>query len=56
MQNTEFDRVIRRIATILSVVIITLSFIAASTGILLSFYYEPAAGRAYQSLKMISVQ
>ncbi|RUR77867.1 cytochrome b N-terminal domain-containing protein [Chlorogloeopsis fritschii PCC 9212] len=56
MQNTEFDRVIRRIATILSVVIITLSFIAASTGILLSFYYEPAAGRAYQSLKMISEQ
>ncbi|MFQ4145720.1 cytochrome b N-terminal domain-containing protein [Chlorogloeopsis sp. ULAP02] len=56
MQNTDFDRVTRRIATILSVVIITLSFIAASTGILLSFYYEPAAGRAYQSLKMIAEQ
>ncbi|MCX7595875.1 MAG: cytochrome b N-terminal domain-containing protein [Fischerella sp.] len=56
MENTEFNRVLRRIATVLSVVIITLSLVAASTGILLSFYYEPAAGRAYQSLKVIAEQ
>jgi cytochrome b6 len=56
MENTEFNRVLRRIATVLSVVIITLSLVAASTGILLSFYYEPAAGRAYQSLKAIAEQ
>ncbi|MBD2431137.1 MAG: cytochrome bc complex cytochrome b subunit [Mastigocladus sp. ERB_26_2] len=56
MESTEFNRVLRRIATVLSVVIITLSLVAASTGILLSFYYEPAAGRAYQSLKLITEQ
>ncbi|TFI51486.1 cytochrome bc complex cytochrome b subunit [Mastigocladus laminosus UU774] len=56
MESTDFNRVLRRIATILSVVIITLSLVAASTGILLSIYYEPAAGRAYQSLKLITDQ
>jgi cytochrome b6 len=56
MESTEFNRVLRRLATVLSVVIITLSLVAASTGILLSFYYEPAAGRAYQSLKLITEQ
>lgn len=56
MESTEFNRVLRRIATVLSVVIITLSLVAASTGILLSIYYEPAAGRAYQSLKLITEQ
>ncbi|BAZ65398.1 MAG: cytochrome b N-terminal domain-containing protein [Pelatocladus maniniholoensis HA4357-MV3] len=56
MESTEFNRVMQRIATVLSVVIITLSLVAASTGILLSFYYEPAAGRAYQSLKLITDQ
>ncbi|MCP6760739.1 MAG: cytochrome b N-terminal domain-containing protein [Fischerella sp. CENA71] len=56
MESTEFNRVLRRIATVLSVVIVTLSLVAASTGILLSIYYEPAAGRAYQSLKLITDQ
>jgi cytochrome b6 len=56
MQNTESDVVVRRITTILSVVIITLTLIGATTGILLSFYYEPAAGRAYQSLKIIDTE
>jgi cytochrome b6 len=56
MESTDFNRVLRRLATVLSVVIITLSLVAASTGILLSFYYEPAAGRAYQSLKLITEQ
>ncbi len=56
MQTTQFDITLRRVATILSVVIVTLSLIAASTGILLSFYYQPAAGAAYRSLKFISEQ
>ncbi|WP_414584249.1 cytochrome b N-terminal domain-containing protein [Scytonema sp. PCC 10023] len=56
MHNTRSDVVLRRITTILSVVIITLTLIGATTGILLSFYYEPAAGRAYQSLKMIDTE
>ena len=53
-QESRFDIVMRRTATILSVVIITFGLIAASTGILLSIYYEAASGRAYQSLKMIT--
>jgi cytochrome b6 len=48
-----YDFRLRRTATILSVAIVTLSAIAAITGILLSFYYEPVAGGAYQSLKWI---
>ncbi|NJM71724.1 MAG: cytochrome bc complex cytochrome b subunit [Scytonema sp. RU_4_4] len=56
MHNTHSDVVLRRITTILSVVIITLTLIGATTGILLSFYYEPAAGRAYQSLKIIDTE
>lgn len=44
----------RRTATILSVVIITLAIMAAISGILISFYYEPAAENAYKSLQTIS--
>jgi quinol-cytochrome oxidoreductase complex cytochrome b subunit len=47
MQTTQFDRILRRIATVLSVVILSLCLIYVSTGILLSFYYEPTAGGAY---------
>ncbi|HEY9801177.1 MAG TPA: cytochrome b N-terminal domain-containing protein [Leptolyngbyaceae cyanobacterium] len=53
MQATQFDRILRRIATVLSVVILSLCLIYVSTGILLSFYYEPTAGGAYRSLRMI---
>lgn len=56
MHNTRSDVILRRITTILSVVIITLTLIGATTGILLSFYYEAAAGRAYQSLKIIDTE
>lgn len=56
MSSTHLDMVLRRIATVLSVVIITLTLIGVTTGILLSFYYEPAAGRAYQSLHLIDTQ
>ncbi|MES1024667.1 cytochrome b N-terminal domain-containing protein [Gloeocapsa sp. BRSZ] len=54
MKSYEF--VLRRLATILSVAIISLSVMAAVTGILLSFYYEPVAGRAYQSLNWIDTE
>ncbi|WP_138498149.1 cytochrome b N-terminal domain-containing protein [Nostoc sp. PA-18-2419] len=56
MQSTQFDRILRRVATILSVVILTLCLIYVSSGVLLSFYYEPTAGGAYNSLKMINTQ
>ncbi|MBE9006875.1 cytochrome bc complex cytochrome b subunit [Fortiea sp. LEGE XX443] len=56
MQSTQFGRILQRLATILSVVILTLCLIYTTTGILLSFYYEPTAGGAYNSLKMINIQ
>ncbi|MEH2066771.1 MAG: cytochrome b N-terminal domain-containing protein [Nostoc sp.] len=56
MQSTQFDRILQRVATILSVVILTLCLIYVSSGVLLSFYYEPTAGGAYNSLKMINTQ
>ena len=56
MHFPRFDIIGQRISTILSVVILTLTLISATTGILLSFYYQPAAGGAYESLKMIDGQ
>ncbi|TVP64020.1 MAG: cytochrome bc complex cytochrome b subunit [Nodularia sp. (in: Bacteria)] len=56
MQSTQFDRIFRRLATILAVAILSLCLIYITTGILLSFYYEPTAGGAYESLKTINTQ
>ncbi|MBD2607801.1 cytochrome bc complex cytochrome b subunit [Scytonema hofmannii FACHB-248] len=56
MHFPRFDIIGQRISTILSVAILTLTLISATTGILLSFYYQPAAGGAYESLKMIDGQ
>ncbi|BAZ37971.1 cytochrome b/b6 domain-containing protein [Calothrix sp. NIES-4101] len=56
MQTTQFDITLRRITTLLSVAIITLVLIGATTGVLISFYYEPAAGKAYESLVKISTE
>lgn len=53
MKDVPYAFVLRRLATILAVIIISLSLTAAVTGILLSFYYEPTAGGAYNSLRMI---
>ncbi len=54
MPTTQFDIVLRRITTLIAVAIVTLILIGATTGILLSFYYEPAAGEAYKSLETIT--
>jgi cytochrome b6 len=56
MESNRFNIIGRRISTILSVVILTLTLISATTGILISFYYQPAAGSAYESLRMIDEQ
>ncbi|MBO3457901.1 cytochrome b N-terminal domain-containing protein [Aetokthonos hydrillicola Thurmond2011] len=56
MKNPNVEMVLRRITTSLSVVIITLTLVGVSTGVLLSFNYEPAAGAAYQSLKVINTE
>src|SRR4028118_843259 len=53
MKNVQYSFVLRRLATILAVIILSLSLTAAFTGIILSFYYEPTAGGAYNSLRII---
>jgi cytochrome b6 len=56
MKIPSYDFALRRIATILSVVVLSLAAIAAITGVLISFYYEPTAGGAYNSLKTIATE
>jgi quinol-cytochrome oxidoreductase complex cytochrome b subunit len=56
MQSTQLDWILRRLATTLSVAILTLCLMNVTTGVLLSFYYEPTAGGAYRSLQMIDTQ
>lgn len=46
--------IIRRLATVLSVSVLTLTLLAAVTGGLLAFYYQPVAGQAYDSLTSIT--
>lgn len=55
MRNS-YQFILRRLATVLSVAIITLTVMAAISGVLLSFYYEPIAGGAYDSLKNITTE
>jgi cytochrome b6 len=45
--------ILRRLSTLLAIAILTLTLIAATSGILISFYYQPSAGGAYASLKAI---
>lgn len=56
MKDGYFPFLLRRLATILAVAILTLCLSAAFTGILLAFYYEPTAGGAYNSLKTITTE
>lgn len=56
MKTEAYVSILQRLATILSVAILTLSLTATVTGILLAFYYEPAAGAAYNSLQAINTE
>ncbi len=51
MLNPAF--VLRRLSTVLAVSILTLTLVAAASGILIAFYYVPTAGGAYDSLQQI---
>ena len=48
-----FSYIFQRTATLLAVVELTLAGISAFTGILIAFYYQPAAMGAHESLTMI---
>ena len=52
--NLRYNFLLRRTATILSTIILALAIIAASSGILIAFYYQPAAGNAYKSIAEIN--
>lgn len=54
MKDSAF--ILRRLSTILAVVVLTLTLTAAITGVLLAFYYEPTAGGAYESLKRLTTE
>ena len=54
MNSSKRSFLLRRTATILSIAIVTLAGIAATTGILIGFYYQPAAGDAYGSLGQVN--
>lgn len=56
MKSHSYALVSRRLATLLAVATLTLCLVAAGSGILLSLYYEPAAGRAYRSLQQIAAE
>ncbi|HIK18728.1 MAG TPA: cytochrome bc complex cytochrome b subunit [Leptolyngbyaceae cyanobacterium M33_DOE_097] len=51
-----FIYALRRTSTLLAVVALTLTLMAALTGVLLAFYYQPTAGGAYESVKTLTTQ
>lgn len=54
MKDVQYPFLLRRLATILAAIILTLSMTTAFIGILLAFYYEPTADGYYNLLKVIS--
>lgn len=54
MNSNQYFFVLRRLATFLAIATLTLSLIAAVTGTLLAFNYEPTAGGAYDSINRIA--
>jgi cytochrome b6 len=48
--------ILRRLSTLMALVALTLTLLAATTGILLAFNYEPAAGSAFNSLSRITTE
>jgi cytochrome b6 len=56
MERSVSRPILQRTATLMAVSIVSLCLLAAITGFLLAFYYEPTAGGAHDSLEMISSQ
>lgn len=56
MNNRRYAFILHRLATILAVSTLTLTLTAAVTGVLLAFYYQPAAGRAFNSIEWIKTE
>lgn len=56
MNTTRYEFVLRRLATVFALAILTFSLLAAVTGMLLAFYYQPTAGGAHDSLVTIDTE
>ena len=56
MKTLKYNFLLRRSATILAIAILTLAIIAAISGILINFYYQPVAGNAYKSIAYTNSQ
>lgn len=54
MRSIKYTFLLQRTATILSIATLTLAVVAATSGILIGFFYQPAAGDAYKSLVEIT--
>ncbi|MBI4783491.1 MAG: cytochrome bc complex cytochrome b subunit [Oscillatoriophycideae cyanobacterium NC_groundwater_1537_Pr4_S-0.65um_50_18] len=54
MKTLEYRFALQRSATILAVTAFSLVLLAGITGILISYYYEPTAGGAFNSLRQIT--
>ncbi|MBE9064801.1 cytochrome b N-terminal domain-containing protein [cf. Phormidesmis sp. LEGE 11477] len=54
LTTIDYRYILQRTATLLAVAALTLCGIAATTGILIAFYYQPAAMRAHESLTAIA--
>ncbi|HEY9908538.1 MAG TPA: cytochrome b N-terminal domain-containing protein [Thermosynechococcaceae cyanobacterium] len=50
----DFAFILRRLSTILAVVMLTLTLIAATSGILMAFYYTPSAGGSNEALQTLA--
>jgi cytochrome b6 len=53
MNSLTINLKLQRLATILAIAILTLTLIAATSGIAIAYYYEPTAQEAHQSLEQI---
>ncbi|MCM1982065.1 cytochrome b N-terminal domain-containing protein [Lyngbya confervoides] len=56
MNTIQYKFLLQRAATLLSVAILTLALVAALSGLLVGFNYQPAAGKAYDSVQWIATQ
>lgn len=56
MESLSYTFIVRRLATFLAIATLTLCLLAASTGVLLAFYYSPSAGEAFASIERIATE
>lgn len=56
MESHRYAFIIRRLATLGAIATLTLCLLAASTGVLLAFYYAPSTSEAFTSIERIATE